>query len=90
MIDSDRSDDKIVAAPIPDPHQAEFFDIADIPQHLLLEIADFFRTYKELEGSACKSLVGRRAMSLSARSRDRSDSFESDGQSRVPNVQRRY
>ena len=50
MIDSDQSDDKIVAVPMRDPHQAEFFDIADIPQHLLREIADFFRTYKELEG----------------------------------------
>jgi len=33
-----------------DPYQQEFFDIADIPQHMLKEVEHFFRTYKDLEG----------------------------------------
>ncbi len=33
-----------------DPYQQEFFDIADIPQHMLKEVEHFFHTYKDLEG----------------------------------------
>jgi len=33
-----------------DPYYEEFFDIADIPQHLLKEVEYFFSTYKDLEG----------------------------------------
>lgn len=50
MLDGGQPDDKILAVPTHDPHQKEFFDIGDIPQHMLREIEYFFGTYKELEG----------------------------------------
>lgn len=52
MRDRDEPDDKILAVPTHDPHQTEFFDIADLPQHVLREIEYFFATYKTLEGKA--------------------------------------
>ena len=33
-----------------DPYYEEFFDIADIPRHVLKEVEYFFSTYKDLEG----------------------------------------
>jgi inorganic pyrophosphatase len=50
MRDRGEPDDKIIAVPVHDPHQMEFFDIADIPRHMLREIEYFFGTYKALEG----------------------------------------
>jgi inorganic pyrophosphatase len=50
MRDRGEPDDKILAVPTHDPHQMEFFDIADIPQHMLREVEYFFGTYKVLEG----------------------------------------
>ena len=50
MLDRGESDDKILAVPTHDPYSAEYFDIADLPQHLLKEVAQFFVSYKELEG----------------------------------------
>jgi inorganic pyrophosphatase len=50
MSDRGEPDDKILAAPLKDPYYEEFFDIADIPQHLLKEIEHFFERYKDLEG----------------------------------------
>lgn len=50
MTDRGEPDDKILAVPTGDPLQREYFDIADIPAHVLREIAEFFRTYKDLEG----------------------------------------
>lgn len=50
MRDGGDSDDKILAVPTGDPHQREYFDISDIPQHLLREVEYFFGTYKALEG----------------------------------------
>jgi inorganic pyrophosphatase len=50
MLDRGEPDDKILAAPLRDPYYEEFFDIADIPRHLLKEVEYFFRTYKDLEG----------------------------------------
>ena len=50
MLDKGVPDDKILAAPLKDPYYADYFDIADIPQHLLKEIEHFFERYKDLEG----------------------------------------
>src|SRR4029077_16035100 len=50
MLDRGGPDDKILAAPLRDPYYEEFFDIADIPRHLLKEVEYFFFTYKDLEG----------------------------------------
>ncbi|HVB32561.1 MAG: inorganic diphosphatase [Gemmatimonadaceae bacterium] len=50
MLDRGEPDDKILAVPTHDPYSQEYFDIADIPQHLLREVAQFFVSYKELEG----------------------------------------
>jgi inorganic pyrophosphatase len=50
MLDRGEPDDKILAVALNDPYYEEFFDIADIPQHLLKEIEYFFSTYKDLEG----------------------------------------
>ena len=50
MVDRGEPDDKILAVPTHDPYSQEYFDIADLPQHLLREVAQFFVSYKELEG----------------------------------------
>jgi len=50
MTDRGEPDDKVLAVPLRDPYYEEFFDIADIPQHLLKEIEHFFERYKDLEG----------------------------------------
>jgi inorganic pyrophosphatase len=50
MLDRGEPDDKILGVPVHDPYQREFFDIADIPQHMLKEVEHFFHTYKDLEG----------------------------------------
>jgi inorganic pyrophosphatase len=50
MSDRGEGDDKILAVPSKDPSYAEYFDIADIPQHTLKEIEHFFHIYKDLEG----------------------------------------
>ncbi len=50
MLDRGAPDDKILGAPLHDPYYEEFFDIADIPQHVLKEVEHFFQRYKDLEG----------------------------------------
>ena len=50
MLDRGEPDDKILAAPLHDPSYEEYFDIADIPRHVLKEVEYFFQTYKDLEG----------------------------------------
>jgi inorganic pyrophosphatase len=50
MLDRGEPDDKILGVPLHDPYHQEYFDIADIPQHMLKEVEHFFRTYKDLEG----------------------------------------
>ena len=50
MSDRGEPDDKILGVPLHDPAQEEYFDIADLPQHMLKEIEHFFSTYKDLEG----------------------------------------
>jgi hypothetical protein len=56
MRDRDKPDETILALPSHDPHRMEYFDIADIPQHLLREIAYSFATYKTLEGKQVEIL----------------------------------
>jgi len=50
MRDRGEPDDKILGVPLHDPGHEEYFDIADIPRHMLKEIEYFFATYKDLEG----------------------------------------
>ncbi len=49
MIDGGEGDEKILCVPAKDPRYAQVKDIADIAQHRLDEIAEFFSTYKRLE-----------------------------------------
>ena len=50
MMDSGRSDEKIIAVPFDDPTYNSYSDISQIPQHKFDEIRHFFKVYKELEG----------------------------------------
>lgn len=56
MLDRDLPDDKILAVPVYDPTFAEYYDISDIPQHFLAEVAHFFEVYKDLEGIRTKPI----------------------------------
>jgi inorganic pyrophosphatase len=49
MRDEKGPDQKILAVPIGDPRFASIHDLADIDQHWLREIENFFQTYKALE-----------------------------------------
>ncbi|MDQ1281630.1 MAG: inorganic pyrophosphatase [Thermoproteota archaeon] len=49
MEDEAGDDAKILSVPIADPRYNEFNDLNDVPSHLLLEIQEFFETYKRLE-----------------------------------------
>ena len=50
MVDSDRSDEKIIAIPYNDPTYNGYKDINEIPHHIFEEMRHFFKVYKELEG----------------------------------------
>jgi inorganic pyrophosphatase len=50
MIDEQGEDEKILAVLEDDPRYTNVKDISDISAHVPLEIATFFRTYKELQG----------------------------------------
>jgi inorganic pyrophosphatase len=50
MVDGTKRDDKILAVPIGDPRYAEYYDLDNLPEHILKEIAYLFETYKVLEG----------------------------------------
>jgi inorganic pyrophosphatase len=56
MTDRGEPDDKILCVPLNDPFYGEYFDIADIPQHMLREIEYFFSTYKTLEGKSVQTV----------------------------------
>lgn len=56
MLDRGLPDDKVLAVPIADPMFAEYYDISDIPQHFLAEVAHFFEVYKDLEGVRTKPI----------------------------------
>lgn len=49
MIDGGDKDYKILAVPVNDPRYKDVNDISDIPSHILDEISEFFKTYKNLE-----------------------------------------
>ncbi|MCM0593352.1 MAG: inorganic diphosphatase [Gloeotrichia echinulata IR180] len=49
MIDGGDRDEKILAVPDKDPRYAQVKSLKDIPAHRLDEIAEFFRSYKNLE-----------------------------------------
>jgi len=50
MIDGGERDEKILCVPDKDPRYAHVKSLKDIASHRLDEIAEFFRTYKNLEG----------------------------------------
>ncbi|HEY9845387.1 MAG TPA: inorganic diphosphatase, partial [Candidatus Caenarcaniphilales bacterium] len=49
MIDGGDRDEKILCVPDKDPRYAQVKSLQDLPQHRLDEVAEFFRTYKNLE-----------------------------------------
>jgi inorganic pyrophosphatase len=49
MRDEKGPDQKILAVPVGDPRFADIYDLSGIGQHWLLEIENFFQTYKALE-----------------------------------------
>jgi inorganic pyrophosphatase len=76
MLDRGEPDDKILGVPLHDPAHEEFFDIADIPQHMLREIEYFFSTYKDLEGKRVQAAgweKSERAVAIIQESIDRYD-----------------
>lgn len=50
MVDEKGEDEKILAVPHDDPRFNQTRRLSDLAQHWPLEIAAFFRTYKELQG----------------------------------------
>lgn len=56
MIDGGDRDEKILCVPDKDPRYAHVKSLKDIPQHRLDEIAEFFKTYKNLEKKAVEVL----------------------------------
>lgn len=51
MVDEKGEDEKILAVLVDDPRFADISDISQLQEHWPLEIAAFFRTYKDLEGT---------------------------------------
>jgi inorganic pyrophosphatase len=49
MIDGGDRDEKILCVPDKDPRYADVKSLKDVPAHRLEEIAEFFRSYKNLE-----------------------------------------
>jgi len=56
MIDSGDKDYKILAVSVNDPRYKDINNISDIPSHILKEIKEFFKTYKNLEGKKVEVL----------------------------------
>ncbi|MDR2544373.1 MAG: inorganic diphosphatase [Methanobrevibacter sp.] len=56
MIDGGDKDFKVLAVPVDDPKYRDIEDISQIPGHILDEISEFFRTYKNLEGKETEVL----------------------------------
>jgi inorganic pyrophosphatase len=56
MIDGGDRDEKILCVPDKDPRYAGVKSLKDIAQHRLDEIAEFFRTYKNLEKKSVEIL----------------------------------
>ncbi len=49
MVDGGERDEKILCVPAKDPRYAEVKSLSDVAPHRLEEIAEFFRSYKNLE-----------------------------------------
>lgn len=49
MIDGGEGDAKVLAVPVKDPRLADVKDIGDVSAHILEEIREFFRVYKNLQ-----------------------------------------
>lgn len=49
MSDDKGRDEKLLAVPVHDPRFEHVKDLSDMPEHVLKEIAHFFRVYKDLE-----------------------------------------
>ncbi|MEM1370319.1 MAG: inorganic diphosphatase [Cyanobacteria bacterium P01_H01_bin.15] len=49
MIDGGEPDEKLLCVPVKDPRYADVKSLKDIAQHRLDEVAEFFKTYKNLE-----------------------------------------
>ncbi len=49
MSDDKGRDEKLLGVPVHDPRFNHVKDLEDLPEHLLKEIAHFFRVYKDLE-----------------------------------------
>lgn len=56
MIDGGDKDYKILAVPVDDPKFKDINNISDVPSHVLEEIKEFFKTYKNLEGKEVEVL----------------------------------
>lgn len=54
MIDSGELDNKILAVPTDDPRFDDVLDISDLPKHIIIEIEDFFKSYKRLKNKTCE------------------------------------
>jgi inorganic pyrophosphatase len=50
MRDDKGEDDKIVAVAVDDPAVNHYFEVGELPPHLMKELERFFRDYKVLEG----------------------------------------
>jgi inorganic pyrophosphatase len=55
MVDEAIPDEKILAVPLGEPEFATIVDYRDISPHVLVKIAQFFETYKQLEGKHTRS-----------------------------------
>ena len=60
MIDSGKSDEKIIAIPFNDPMYNQYTNIEELPSHIFDEMRHFFSVYKSLEGkqTAVKETAG--------------------------------
>lgn len=53
--DSGTPERKLLGVPVMEPRFAEYRDIADVPQHLLKEMSNFFDIFKDLQESQVRS-----------------------------------
>jgi inorganic pyrophosphatase len=58
MVDSGKSDEKIIAVCKTDPVYADYEDIHQLPKHLFNEIRHFFTVYKQLESGKVTEIEG--------------------------------
>ena len=49
VIDNNEGDEKVIAVVDKDPRFNEYKSIEDVPEHVLIEIKDFFQNYKNLQ-----------------------------------------